>query len=231
MDVNCTGNHDCFLGSGACGVLSTPDNSFAPAYGATPGWDLGTGSGSINALNLLNSWPGISPIEGFTPAASSNAVTLLQGASTTSVISVTPFGGFSGAVALSASGLPGGVTATFNPGSALTTSTLTLSSSSTATAGTVSVIVTGNSWSLTSSTTLTLTVNAPPTFALSPSPSSISLMQGSSGSSTITITPRHGFSGSVSLTASGLPSGINALFKTSTTTGTSTRTLAAYKPS
>src|SRR5260370_7116855 len=193
MDVNCTGNHDCFLGSGACGVLSTPDNSFAPAYGATTGWDFATGIGAIKDLNLLNSWAGISPIQGFTLAASSNAVRLLQGASTTSVLSVTPFGGFSGAVALSASGLPGGVTATFNPGSALTTSTLTLSASSTATAGTVSVIVTGNSGSLTSSTTLTLTVNAPPNFPLAASPSSFSLVQGSNGSSTINIPPLNAF--------------------------------------
>jgi len=40
MDVNCTGNQQCYLASGAVGVLATSNSSFAPAYGTTTGWGL-----------------------------------------------------------------------------------------------------------------------------------------------------------------------------------------------
>jgi regulation of enolase protein 1 (concanavalin A-like superfamily) len=227
MDVNCTGNHNCFLGSGAVGVLSTSNNSFAPAYGTTTGWDFATGIGSVNATNIVNNWPGVIPIQGFTLSASPSSLTLVQGANGTITITVAPQGGFSGSVSLSASGLPAGVTALFNSGSTSTTSTLTLSASSTATAGTVTITITGNSGSLAGTTTINLTVNATPNFTLSASPISMSLTQGSSGASTITVTPQNGFTGSVNLSASGFPSGINAFFNPSSTTGTSTLTLAA----
>jgi hypothetical protein len=64
--------------------------------------------------------------------------------------------GFSGSVSLSASGLPKGVTASFNPGSTTTTSTLTLKASSTASLGTFTVTITGVSGALSHPTTITL---------------------------------------------------------------------------
>ncbi len=57
MDVNCTGTHNCYLPSGANGVLSTSDASYLPAYGTTTGWDFATGIGSVNAANLVANWP------------------------------------------------------------------------------------------------------------------------------------------------------------------------------
>jgi hypothetical protein len=56
IDVDCVGPN-CYLGGGATGVLSTSNNSFAPAYGTSPGWDFATGIGTINAANLVNNWP------------------------------------------------------------------------------------------------------------------------------------------------------------------------------
>src|SRR6266436_5551770 len=70
MDVNCTGNHNCYLASGAVGVLATSNSSFAPAYGTTTGWDFATGIGTINATNLVNNWPGSTPIQSFILSAS-----------------------------------------------------------------------------------------------------------------------------------------------------------------
>jgi Pro-kumamolisin, activation domain/IPT/TIG domain len=227
IDVNCTGTHNCYLPSGTVGVLSTSNNSFAPAYGTTTGWDFATGIGSINALNLLNGWPGIIPVQGFTLAASSNSVAVVQGASTTDTISIASFGGFNGMVALSASGLPAGVTAAFSPGSTSTTSTLTLSASTAATAGTVTVTVSGSSGSQTATTTISLTVNGAPNFALAASPTTVSLTQGSSGTSAITITPQNGFTGNVSLRATGMPSGVNAFLTPPSTMGASMLNLAA----
>src|SRR5579871_5669861 len=49
-------------------------------------------------------------------------------------------------------------------------------------------------------------------FTLSASPSSLTVTQGSSGSSTIKVTPSGGFTGSVTLSASALPSGVTASF-------------------
>lgn len=42
---------------GLLGVLSTDNNSYQPAYGATTGWDFATGIGTVNVTNLVNSWP------------------------------------------------------------------------------------------------------------------------------------------------------------------------------
>src|SRR5712671_1468809 len=103
-------------------------------------------------------------IPGFTVAASPSTVSVQQGSTATSTITVTSQNGFNSATTLSASGLPSGVTAAFSPnpvtppanGSA--TSTLTFTASATAAAGTSSVTVTGTSGSLTQNTPITLTV-------------------------------------------------------------------------
>ncbi len=109
---------------------------------------------------------GAAPSPDFTIAASPGSLTIEQGGSGTSTITITSLNGFSSATTLSASGLPSGVTASFSPnpvtppagGSA--GSTLTLSATTSAATGTFTVTVTGASGSLTHSTTISLTVNA-----------------------------------------------------------------------
>ena len=71
------------------------------------------------------------------------------------------------------------------------------------------------------------TVTAPSSFSLTAMPSSVSLTPGGSGATTITIVPAGGFSGSVSLSLSGLPAGISGSLSTSTTSVASTLTLTA----
>jgi beta-galactosidase len=66
-----------------------------------------------------------------------------------------------------------------------------------------------------------------PSFTLAPSASSLSIVQGTSGTDTITVTDAGGFTSSVTLAASGLPSGVTAAFGTDPTTGSSVLTLAA----
>ena len=159
MDVNCTGSHNCYRPSGTNGVLSTSNGAYSPAYGTTPGWDFATGIGTINATNLVNNWPNSAP--SFSLSANPGSVTLTQGGpGGPSTITVNPQNGFSGSVGLSASGLPTGVTASFNPTSTTTTSTLTLSANGTATTGTVNVTIAGTSGSLNHSTQISLTVLA-----------------------------------------------------------------------
>src|SRR5437899_7931412 len=137
MDVYCA-RPNCYLAGGTVGVLSTSNTAFLPAYGTNTGWDFATGIGTVNAANLVNNWSSSSPQPSFTLSASPTSLTILQGASGSTAITVTPQNGFSDSVGLSASGLPGGVTASFSPNSTMT-STLTLTASSTATTGTATV--------------------------------------------------------------------------------------------
>lgn len=94
--------------------------------------------------------------------SAASALNITQGSSSTTTITLTPQNGFAGAVTLSASGLPSGVTAVFNPSSATNSSTLTLTASNAAALGTVTVTVTGTSVGLSHSVAISLTVNATP---------------------------------------------------------------------
>jgi len=66
-----------------------------------------------------------------------------------------------------------------------------------------------------------------PSFTISSSPSALTIAQGSSGTDTITVTDAGGFTGSVTLAATGLPSGVTAAFAPNPATGTSVLTLTA----
>jgi subtilase family serine protease len=203
--------------SGSCGT-----------YSGITGYDLCTGWGSPNTTGLINTLAGAATAS-FTLSDSPSSLSVTQGSSGTSTITVTDVNGFTGSVTLAASGLPGGVTAAFGTNPTTGTSVLTLTASSTATTGAATVTITGTSGSLTATTTLALTVTATatPSFTLAASPASLSVTQGSSGTSTITVTDKNGFTGSVTLAASGLPSGVTAAFGTNPTTGTSVLTLTA----
>jgi hypothetical protein len=100
------------------------------------------------------------PAPDFSIAASPASLSVTQGANGTSTVTISPLNGFSSSVALSASGLPSGVTAVFSPASTTGSSTLTLSASSTAATGNATVTITGTSGSLTHTTTLSLAVSA-----------------------------------------------------------------------
>jgi subtilase family serine protease len=213
--------HD--ITSGSCGT-----------YSGITGYDLCTGWGSPNTTGIINLLAG-SATPSFTLSDSPSSLTITQGSSGTSTITVTDVNGFSGSVTLAASGLPSGVTATFGTNPTTGTSVLTLTASATATTGTSTVTITGTSGSLTATTTVSLTVNssATPAFSVSASPTSVTVTQGSSGTSTITVTSTGGFNSATTLSASGLPSGVTATFSTNPVTppangsATSTLTLTA----
>jgi subtilase family serine protease len=196
------------------------NNGKGKSYNAVTGYDLVTGWGSPNGQSMINALAG-SAAPGFTLSDSPSSLTITQGGpGGTSTITVHPFGGFTGSVSLSASGLPSGVTAVFNPTSTTSTSVLTLTASSTATTGTATVTIKGTSGSLTATTTLTLTVKVPaqPNFTVGASPASLTIKPGSNGTSTITVTSQNGFNSATTLSASGLPSGVTAAFATNPVT-------------
>lgn len=84
--------------------------------------------------------------------------------SATYTVTIADQGGFTGAVTLSAGGLPAGTTAAFSPNPAATTSTMTLTTSSGTPAGTSLFTVTGVNGSLSHSTRSTLVVTTPSTY-------------------------------------------------------------------
>ena len=207
-----------------------PSAGSGSGFNAVAGYDLVTGWGSPKGAALVTALAGGSTgTADFSLAASPSSLTIAQGNSGSSSITVSAVNGFNSSVSFSASGLPSGVTASFNPTSSTTGSTVTFTASSTATTGTSSVTITGTSGSLTHTATVSLTISATATadFSLSASPSTLSVAQGSAGSSTITVNKLNGFSSSVSLSASGLPSGVTASFNPTSTTTTSALTLTA----
>ncbi|GAA2996816.1 S8 family serine peptidase [Actinokineospora diospyrosa] len=154
---------------------------------ATTGKMTNIRAGTPNRLLYIPSAP--PSTNDFSIAANPASVNANPGASATSTIATTVVRGSSQSVALSASGLPSGVTAAFDPTSvtAGNSSKLTLSVSSSATPGTYKVTVTGKSTDATHTADVSLTVNGtvPNDFSLGASPSSGSVAAGSSASTTI----------------------------------------------
>jgi subtilisin family serine protease/uncharacterized membrane protein len=162
----------------------------------------------------------------FTLGAAPTSATVNAGSSATYTLSVGSQNGFAGTVALSASGLPGSVgTATITPTSitGAGTAQLRLATATGAPGGTYTVTVTATSGSLTHTTTVSLTVVARD-FALSVTPASATVSRGGSATYTVSTSALGGFTGKVSLTASGLPTGASVTWSANpvTTPGTST---------
>ncbi len=202
-------------------------------YSAVTGYDLATGWGSPNGTGLINALAPTSTTPNFSISASPTSVSVVPGSNGTSTITSTISGGFSSAVALTATGQPTGVTVTFNPASITApgagTSTMTMAVASTTATGTYTITITGTGDSDTRTTSVTLTVTAPASanFTLSASPTTLTITRGSHGTTTITIHPSNGFTGSVTLSTTGQGTGVTSSFSPNPATGTSTLTLTA----
>jgi hypothetical protein len=112
-----------------------------------------------NSANNCVNFPVVSG-PNYTLSASPSSLTVTQGTSGSSTITVTPSGGFTGSVSLSTSALPAGVTASFGTNPTTGSSVLTFTASSTATTGTSSITITGTSGTLSHTTSISLTIAA-----------------------------------------------------------------------
>jgi hypothetical protein len=169
--------------------------------------------------------------------AVNSPVSVAQGGSATSTVTVTSLMSFNGTVTLTCSGLPSGATCSANPGAVTPTvngtgtSTLTVNAGVSTPVGTSMVTVTGVSGATSHSTTLTLAVQGPAAFTVSASnlvPATVNA--GNSATSTVTVTSQNGFNAAVSLACpSGLPANATCSFSPASVTpaanGTATATL------
>jgi hypothetical protein len=169
------------------------------------------------------------PPPDFSLSASPSSQTVTAGGSTTYGVTIGALNGFTGVVNLTVSGLSTAVTGNFLPLSVTGSggSTLTVSTSTTTPAGTSTLTITGTSGTLTHSTTVTLIVNAAPSpdFSISASPSSQTVTAGNSTTYSVTIGALNGFTGTVNLKVSGLPTGATGSFTPSSVTGSGTSSI------
>jgi uncharacterized membrane protein len=154
----------------------------------------------------------------FTVAVTPSSLSVPQGNQETATITTTISGGFNNSISLSASGTPPGVAVSFSPliigapGAGISTMTLKVIRLTLVGNYTVTVNAVGGGIKHTANLTLTVTAQAQPNFTLSAAPSLLSIVQGTQATSTLTTTVHNGFNNNITLSASGVPSGITVSF-------------------
>src|SRR5438876_21044 len=141
---------------------------------------------------------------GFSMAPNPSSLTILQGSSSTSAITLSSEHGFTGTINLGASVSPTGPTASLMPMSVI------VSPGYTAT-------INGTSGSATNMTTVNITVTIPD-FNIKASLPSLSVAQGSTATTTITLTSLSGFKGTLTLTGTVSQTGPTVTFSPASVT-------------
>ena len=197
------------------------------AVGRLPGEGAGLGLGRTS--------PVAAKTKDFAVTSQPLSVSVQRGQSASFTITVTPTGGFTGPVALTATGLPAGSTATFTPSmvsvmsTAAVTSTLVVTTSASTPTGSDAFTVTGTSGSTKHTLDLTVVVSSsPPAVAVSVTPATVTVAPGSTATYSVSVTRLNGYTGVVALGTTGaLPPGVQATLTPSTlpagsSSGTST---------
>jgi hypothetical protein len=164
----------------------------------------------------------------FSISASPSSGSIVAGSTATSTISTAVTTGSAGAIALSVSGAPSGVTVTLSPASisAGNNSTLIMSSTVGTSPGTYAITVNGIEGPASHSTSFSLTITSPPPdFSISANPSSASVAAGGTTTSTISTAVISGSAAAVTLSVSGLPVGATASFSPASITAGASSTL------
>lgn len=163
---------------------------------------------------------------GFSLATDDVSNSVSPGAEVIVPITINRTGGFSDAVALEVLGAPEGLSGTFSPNPATgDASDLTVQTEASVAAGTYGLTVRGTSGSLSDAAEVEVTVvgtTTEPTFSLALSPSNLSVLPGNSASSSLTVQKTASFASSVSLSASGAPSGVTVGFDPNPTSDSAT---------
>ncbi|HEV2486693.1 MAG TPA: protease pro-enzyme activation domain-containing protein [Terracidiphilus sp.] len=200
----------------SAGTANLTVNSTATTTGGTYVVTVTGTSGSITQTTPVT--VAVS-VPGFT-LANSGSITMLQAATSgnTSTITATPTYGFTGAVTLSCTvtTIPTGATSpvTCNIPSSVTissasaqTATLTANSTASTTAGAYAITVTGTSGTITQTTVVSVTVTSTSASYAIGNSGNITVTKGATtgNTSTISVTPSGGFTGTVNLTCAITP--------------------------
>jgi hypothetical protein len=172
-------------------------------------------------------------VASFSLSATPSSQTVLAGAPASYTATVTAGPGFTGTVGFSVGGLPSGATALFTPASITGSGTTVMTVSTTAATppGSYELTVRGTSGPLVRSANVTLVIDVAGDFSLLPSPLSRTISRGGDTTYSLAVTALQGFTGTVSLSASGLPKFVTAAFSPSSIaqSGTSVMTLSTKK--
>lgn len=163
---------------------------------------------------------------GVTLALSSASAVVSQGQTTSIEVEIVRTGGYTGPIGLTVSGLPGGVTAAFDPAVLVdgeTGSTLVISAGLLAQPGPANIIVRAAAQAIEPAVaSLGLDVQLAATPALVLEPAGATILQGAAGEVSIPIGRSGGYEGSVALSLEGtLPEGVTATFSPTSTAGQS----------
>ena len=167
------------------------------------------------------------PARTFTLSPSTVSVSVVAGNTTKVTITATPQNGFSSAIALSVSGLPTGITASFAPaslsGTAASASVLTLTIAKTAPGGRYSLTISATGGGETQTSSVSLVVTALANCTLAVNPASVSLTDGQSATVQISCGSVQGsFSAPLALSVAGMPGGVTAQSSSTLVAGSST---------
>jgi subtilisin-like proprotein convertase family protein len=210
------------------GTFSEAINHFNVLHTMEDMYGLSAIANAASAPSITDVW-NTAPGNDFSVSINPTTLSIVQGSSGVATVSTAVVSGAAQSVALSASGLPAGASASFNPSSVTgaASSTLTVTAGATTLPGTYAVNITGTASSGTHSVTLSLTVTAPPTndFSIAVNPSSLSIAQGQSASASVTTAVTAGSAQAVALSASGLPAGVTAAFNPASVTAGGSSTL------
>lgn len=202
-------------------------------FTAGTGYDECSGIGSPDGALLVQHWSD-GKLPSLTLGLSAATATAQFGAPAHVTATTTIGGAFKSAVALSVTGLPSGLTASWSPSAAVATpgagsSTLTLTAAANLTNATYTLTITATGQGITVQQTLKVTVTPP--FQLTPAKTAVTLAPGAKTTLTIAATAATAFTSSVTLGLTGLPAGVTAAFSPTTVLGTgaksSTLTLTA----
>ena len=186
----------------------TSGNNSVPGqsgFNAGAGYDLATGLGSVDATLLVNHWGDATtaPASSFQLNAGAPSLALTQGSSGAITLNVAVSGGFNSTVALSAGGLPAGVTASFTPASLPApgsgAASLKVSSTASAVPGTYNLSLTATGGGLTQTAPLAVTIQANCSYAVTPLSASATA---AGGSFSLTVTAQTGCSWTAASNAS-----------------------------
>lgn len=139
------------MGNGWAHLIASSAGTYSPQWNQD---SPGTYDSSTASFKAASSSPN------FSVTASPSSQSAAPGTNAVYSITVTPSGGFTGGVSLSATGLPTGASATFNPNSITTSgsSTLTVTTTGSTTPASYSLTITGTSGSLVRTAAATMVV-------------------------------------------------------------------------